>query len=628
MIKRIARLKITPKFLIFIVFLGVLPLLVLGGVSTQTASAVLEQESARYTTELISNQATYLRLQLTPIETLIGNLSGVEELRQVIDTPNGQQDTYDKLATQARIGYILNNFSNIQGLISIDIFTVGGVRFHYGDTLNTENVRIDVKDSLTTQAVTANGQTVWAGITGNVNANSPSLKVLPAVRLLQRYDSAKLAFVPTALMVINYDPIALYNYFSRLNFGEGAFMLVIDNNGQIIYHPDQNLIGTPVDPALRARLVGNSNQLNIFLNNENYQLTYQSSSVGSWKIAALIPLSTLRAKTNPISSSTLLALAFSLVLVVFAGILMNYLWLNPIRQIINRFEHLQRGEPIPETPLPMRTLDEVGELTNWFNLFVKKLDELNRTTRLANENAELKSEFLSTMSHEMRTPLNAIEGFTGIMLSGMGVTLEPRARNMLERVAANNQRLLGLVNDFLDLSRIESGRWEVLERPLSPQKLAEQWHKEMSVLAEKKGLILDVHVDPTLPGTIYGDEHSISKIAINLLGNAIKFTEQGRIELTMFHNGDKWGIKVSDTGIGIPPHAHEYIFDEFRQVDMSSKRKQGGTGLGLAIVKKMVRLMKGTITLTSEVGAGSTFVVTLPLILESQPELAIAVTSY
>jgi signal transduction histidine kinase len=622
MLTILSKTKITPKFLIFIVLIGIMPLLVLGGVSVQTASSVIEQDSTRYTAELLGNQATYLQLKLSPVATLIENLSSVQEIRKVIDAGTPQQDTYDKLATQAQIGNILNNFSNIDGLISIDIFTMSGLRFHYGDTLNTENVRDSVKQTLIDQATGANGQTVWSGISENVNANSPTLKVLPAIRLLQRYDSTTLAFVPTALMVVNYDPKTLYDYFHRINFGEGAYMMVIDGKGQIIYHPDATLIGTQADATVRAQLTGTNHQLNVTLNNEDYQLTSQVAGVQDWMVVAFIPQNTLHAKTSLISASTLIALVFSLILVLLAAVAINYVWLTPVRQIIQRFEALQRGEPIPETPLPMKTHDEIGELTSWFNLFVKKLDELKHTTQLANESAQLKSEFLATMSHEIRTPLNAIEGFTGIMLSGMGIELQPRARSMLERVAVNNKRLLNLVNDFLDLSRIESGRWEMLNRPVSPRKMSDQWYKEVSAMVEKKGLQLDIYIDPQLPDTLYTDEDSLSKITLNLLGNALKFTEQGRVELAMRRADDsQWTIEVTDTGIGIPPHAHEFIFDEFRQVDMSSTRKQGGTGLGLAIVKKIVRLMKGTITLKSEVGKGSTFTVTLPLIVDIRPDL-------
>jgi len=239
-------------------------------------------------------------------------------------------------------------------------------------------------------------------------------------------------------------------------------------------------------------------------------------------------------------------------------------------------------------------------------------DEALAASRLAQESSRLKSEFLSTMSHELRTPLNAIEGFTSIMLMGMGVELNVKARSMVERVSANSKRLLALINDFLDLSRIESGRLELVNVALSPEKLVARWSNQVSVLAEQKKIAFRIDVDPQLPKEIYGDEEAITKVVINLLSNAFKFTHEGQVALDVKCQSDKWSISVSDTGIGIPPHARDYIFEEFRQVDGSSKREYGGTGLGLAIVQKLTRAMGGTVTLVSELGKGSTFTVTLP----------------
>jgi signal transduction histidine kinase len=212
------------------------------------------------------------------------------------------------------------------------------------------------------------------------------------------------------------------------------------------------------------------------------------------------------------------------------------------------------------------------------------------------------------------------------MLGGMGIELSSRAEEMVRRVSSNSKRLLSLINDFLDLSRIESGRLELVQEPLSPTTLAQKWQKEVGILAEGKGIAFGVDVDPSLPEIVYGDEDALSKIAVNLLGNAFKFTRQGSVSLYLGRDDDKWTIIVSDTGIGIPPHAREYIFDEFRQVDSSSKREFGGTGLGLALVQKLSRALGGSVSLQSEVGAGSTFTVTLPLIteLEGQTEGVLA----
>jgi signal transduction histidine kinase len=139
----------------------------------------------------------------------------------------------------------------------------------------------------------------------------------------------------------------------------------------------------------------------------------------------------------------------------------------------------------------------------------------------------------------------------------------------------------------------------------------------MSILADEKGLEFIVNVDPNLPPLVLGDEDALSKVVINLLGNAFKFTQEGQVRLDLTCDDHHWKISVSDTGIGIPAHAREYIFEEFRQVDGSSKRLYGGTGLGLALVQKLSRAMDGSVSLQSEVGKGSVFTVTLPLEVEN-----------
>jgi signal transduction histidine kinase len=239
--------------------------------------------------------------------------------------------------------------------------------------------------------------------------------------------------------------------------------------------------------------------------------------------------------------------------------------------------------------------------------------ELARANAMIKETTRLKSEFLSTMSHELRTPLNAIRGFTGILLEGMGGEIDEEARHMLTRVDANSERLLGLINDVLDIAKIESGRMELTYEPLNPIDLAMQWEAQTSVLAEKKGIGFEVNIDPMLPPVVMGDGQRITQIATNLLSNAFKFTKEGKVTLNVLSEGDNWIISVKDTGIGIPPHALNYIFEEFRQVDGSSKREFGGTGLGLAITRTICRTMGGNVSVRSELGVGSEFTAVLPL---------------
>jgi len=351
------------------------------------------------------------------------------------------------------------------------------------------------------------------------------------------------------------------------------------------------------------------------------------------------------------SSGTLLGTVIIIVIIAFV-VLVRLTITRRLNILKEATSALARGNYSKKADIQGR--DEIGELANSFNKMTNdiqqrqvELTELNdsleqrvaertielrearddalASQRIANENSRLKSEFLSMMSHELRTPMNAIQGFTGIMLKRMaGVEYNDKAERYLNKVQSNSERLLGLINDFLDLSRIESGRLEIAHLPMSPTEMGQQWRENLSVLADNKKLEFTLDIDPNLPETLYGDEEAISKIAINLVGNAIKFTETGSVKLSLNKQDDQMKLEVTDTGVGIPPHARDFIFDEFRQVDQSSKRSHGGTGLGLSIVQKLVTAMGGTVTLQSEVGEGSTFTVLLPMHTQDTVEYGVA----
>jgi signal transduction histidine kinase len=272
-------------------------------------------------------------------------------------------------------------------------------------------------------------------------------------------------------------------------------------------------------------------------------------------------------------------------------------------QFRNTLENTRKKQ-ITDALLEVESLNQTLSHTN---------QELIKANAVAKEAARLKSEFMATMSHELRTPLNAMLGFSGILLEGMGGEFDAEAGHMIERIQQNSNRLLNLINDVLDIAKIEAGRMDMVSIPISPRKMAEGWRSQMGVLAEQKHIYFITEVDPELPDLIFGDSDRISQIAINLLSNAFKFTEAGSVTLAMHCKDNAWQIQVIDTGIGIPPHAINYIFDEFRQLDGTSKRAYGGTGLGLAIVRNLCRMMEGTIQVTSKLNEGSTFTVTLPL---------------
>jgi signal transduction histidine kinase len=214
------------------------------------------------------------------------------------------------------------------------------------------------------------------------------------------------------------------------------------------------------------------------------------------------------------------------------------------------------------------------------------------------------------MSHELRTPLNAIIGFAEVMMMGLAGKLDPQAMRTTERIHHNSERLLGLIDDLLDISKIEAGRLEIVRQAFAPSDLLKDVERNTRQQAIQKGLEFIARVDPAL------HSQRLEQIMWNLVTNAIKFTDKGTVSLAMLQaDGDKWSIEVADTGVGIPAHAQEFIFDKFRQVDGTSRRAYGGAGLGLAIVRELALLMEGTVRVQSKVGIGSTFTVTLPRVV-------------
>lgn len=325
------------------------------------------------------------------------------------------------------------------------------------------------------------------------------------------------------------------------------------------------------------------------------------------------------------------------ILIALIGVFIGQRIAAPIVKLSQTAEAIAGGDYEQRTSVSGN--NEIAVLGNSFNQMTETLghnievldaniratEEANKElaiqSALAREATRLKSEFLATMSHELRTPLNAITGFTGILLFDADEMEEDNV-HMLQRVEANAERLLALIDDVLDLSKIEAGRIEMVSEPIAISSLVQDWVNETSVLAETKNIPLVVEVGSNFPDMILGDSSRLTQIAKNLLSNAIKFTDDGQVELLVTTNDNQWQIVVQDTGVGIPPHALNYIFDEFRQVDGSTKRAYGGTGLGLAITRNLIRMMDGTITVESEIGKGSTFTVTLPLLVaEASPVL-------
>ncbi|MEW6417680.1 MAG: response regulator [Nitrospirota bacterium] len=342
---------------------------------------------------------------------------------------------------------------------------------------------------------------------------------------------------------------------------------------------------------------------------------------------------------------TLVLAAFGISLIItLIYLLVNKLVRRPVENLAEKAKRFAEGDM--SASVDVKTKDEIGILGNTFNYMVESVSyasktleqEITRKTTLLNErnrlitlleraNRELreldklKSTFLANMSHELRTPMNAIIGYSDLLLDKVDGPVNEEQEKSLKKITANARHLLQLINDVLDISKIESGRIEIEPKELDLRSLIESLIPTFEPLIKQKGLTLTINLDESLP-PVYGDYDKAKQIFINLLSNAVKFTHQGRI--TISAKPSERGIKpgelplfaevcVEDTGIGIKEEDISRIFDKFVQVDLTTVRQYEGTGLGLSIARGLVALHKGMIWVTSKYGEGSKFYFTLPL---------------
>ncbi len=332
----------------------------------------------------------------------------------------------------------------------------------------------------------------------------------------------------------------------------------------------------------------------------------------------------------------------SLLAILITNFVVSRFIRKPLNNLVDATHKFAKGEMITITKYPS---DEIGTLTETFNYMVNEVakskmeleKELTRRAKLLEEREELvallqkankqlkeldtlKSAFIANMSHELRTPMNAIIGYTDLLLDEVDGPLNEDQKTSLRKVSANAKHLLQLINDVLDISKIESGKIELRPKEVFLKELIDGIMVTFEPLIAKKGLTFSLNIEPGAE-KLYVDEDKTKQILINLISNAVKFTQEGGITIRsrVSERGvDKEGnpqfieISIADTGIGIKREDLDKIFDKFAQADVSTTRQYEGTGLGLSIVRGLVALHKGMVWAESEVGKGSTFYVLLP----------------
>lgn len=408
--------SLTGKLLLFLLVTSVVPLIVIGWTSFEISKTIIQDEVREYTEALMDKQKDYMELLLEEVESLIANLSSIEEIKKVVTDEGTAIDDYTNLATQAKIGYILSGYSNLKGLVSIDVFTSRGMHYHIGDTLNVKDIHQELKNSILAEATAKQPLVVWTGIEDNVNINSDHKKVITAAKVFTTFDLQNLQEKPAGLLIVNYNVDVFYEHFSQRKLDQDTTMIIVDEKNRIVFYKDKMQIGNKVDSLFMKRLTQERGSFVDNINDQEMFITYSKSAKNGWTLINLIPVDKLVAKTILIRNTTVIVFGLCLVVILLFSISMSRKVVVPIKNITDLFKEIKDGTIDEEKRLSDLSLkDEIGELIRWFNTFLDSLREKRRA-----------DEALSESREQYRTVVNNIsEVIFQIDLEGRWLFLNP-----------------------------------------------------------------------------------------------------------------------------------------------------------------------------------------------------------
>ena len=409
--------------------------------------------------------------------------------------------------------------------------------------------------------------------------------------------------------------------------------------GRLLAHSNrERRLGTSLDelPQVRAAMKQEGESPTFGLDPDGRSVLTASAVVPrlNWHVFVEQPRSTALQPVYRVLNRTALLAAIGVLLAIIAGILLARQMVVPIRALQVGAQQLEASEFGHR--IEVRSGDEISDLADHFNRMAEQLRESytrleqkveERTRALEQKGRELaianehKTQFFANMSHELRTPLNGILGFSELLTDGLYGKLPDKAMEVLDRIQKDGKHLLGLINDVLDISKIEAGQLSLSLSDYSIQSIVDTVVASTEALAHTKGIEVRAAVPPDLP-IGYGDERRLTQVLLNIVGNAIKFTDTGSVEVRVDAAEGYFKIAVEDTGPGIPLADQQRVFDDFQQVDSGITRQKGGTGLGLSISRRLVQAHGGHIELHSWQGVGSTFNIVVPVRVSEQRQVA------
>ena len=390
------KLKLRHKIIIYLLITSFIPLLFFGIETINESHQILKNEINSFTNDLLVEKQKNLGLMLNNSESLITNILEIEEIKHTLLTPLKESSTFNKLKTQAQIETVLSNYSNINGLVSIDILSISGEHYHVGDTLNVSGIDENLKGRLFKEDLASSKKVVWNGIEDNINKNSTYKKVVTFSSIVKSTDHITAEEKPVGIVILNFDIKSLLDIISENSSHDVSYTL-IDGKNRIVCStaPSPTVIKSSVDSLRNSTFT--SKFFNENINNVSYWTNYSIFQNNDWIIYSSTPISVLDSRTSAISKTILFLLITSFVLIIFLQFIISKHYISPINKITNSFKLLENGHANSELRLKTHLKDEIGDLVNWFNAFIENLQATKAAEAALQK--ELRNDFRRTVEN-------------------------------------------------------------------------------------------------------------------------------------------------------------------------------------------------------------------------------------
>lgn len=669
--KTFFRSSLLIRIVIYQLIIGIIPLLFLGLTAIISMSNVLENETIDFQKENVKQGALYINLVMDDVESLIANLSGIDEVNNALNS-NLSETSYDKLTTQAKIGYILSGYTNLKGLVSIDLFSNSGAHYHVGETLNATNINERIVENLFSETQESSGFVNWSGIEENINLDSDYSFVITATKILSAKGGSGNSEESNGLLVVSYDPAVFNEGFGETS-EQASYSIILDSKQRIVYHPDRQYIGHTLSDDLVLKIkeqkAGHFSQK---INGENMLAIFDGTQKGEWTVAKFIPLKNIQSNANTMTVAFIVLIILSISVTGVFGLIMSRQMIQPIKKITDTFRSLQSGDFSKVTRLKLVHQDEIGELGNLFNSFIDAREDITTQKKLERQLNEQNHELQSALQtlKEAQSQMIQQEKMAGIGVLASGVAHEinnplgfvtsnftvlnkyiSRVERMFETIDSfrhtekyKNKNLHQPIDQAWAENAIDATRSDLKEIIQDTQeglrRIAEivnalKMFSRTSVLEERSLYDLNEGIRTTLLianneikynstvqlkqmplPEIYAHGGQINQVLLNVIVNAAqaikqkKQAEKGLISIDTYIDNDYLCCDVRDNGCGMTEAVMKRIFEPF----YTTKVVGQGTGLGLSLAYDIiVNKHNGKLEVTSEAGVGTCFCILIPM---------------